>query len=142
MTLGPEALRNKAFGCIAIGGSPYNGINLAQQYMIEWAIQCDMHVVGCGPDKGETCGGFLGAGGATFIVRGCAEIFRSRGPLKPNTRAEKEAIRDDQACFRQCKALGKRVAETAKIIKAGYEVVPREELHWPKGPVKIGGYDF
>ncbi|MBI2831885.1 MAG: flavodoxin family protein [Chloroflexi bacterium] len=140
--VGPEALRNKVFGCIAVGGSPYNGINTAQQYMIMWAIQNDMHVVGCGPDKGITCGGFLGAGGATFLVKGCARIFRGRGPLLPNTPAEKEAIKEDEACFLQCQALGKRVAETAKVIKAGFDTVPPEEMHWQKGPVKIGGYDF
>lgn len=31
--------------------------------------------------------------------------------------------------------LGKRVTEMAKIMKAGMEIAPAEELGWPKGPV-------
>ncbi|MBI2832078.1 MAG: flavodoxin family protein [Chloroflexi bacterium] len=139
--IGP-ALRNKVFGAIAVGGSPYNGINIAQQFMACWALQYDMHVVGCGPDKGINCGGFLGAGGATYNIKGCAAIFRNRKPYKFGSREEQSAIKEDLACMRQSLALGKRVAEMAKVIKVGFEGVPKEELYWPKGAVQRGGYDL
>lgn len=135
----PKPLRNKVFGAVAIGGTDYGGMDTTLQYMVMWAIQADMHVVGCGPEHGRIGGGFLGASGATCNIPGGA-LMRGRGPLVPGTPAEMRAIEEDKTCFLQCKALGKRVAETAKIIKGGFEVVPRKELHWPKGP--SGGYDF
>lgn len=138
-----EVLRNKAFGAIAIGGATYGGMETALQYMVMWAIQCDMHVVGCGPEKDELCGsGYLGASGATDIGKVSGELFRHRGALMPNTPAERKAIHEDQCCYRQCRALGKRVADMAKITRAGYGAVPAGELYWPKGPIKTGGYDF
>jgi len=37
--------------------------------------------------------------------------------------------------------LGKRVAETAKIIKAGYAAVEPGEIQWAYGPI-AGGYQL
>lgn len=138
--LGPEALRTKAFGAIAIGSTPYGGQTSVLQQMLMWAHQCDMYPVSCGPEVGRVCGGYLGASGATCHVFESCQVFRGRGPLKPGTPEERQAIKEDVACKRQCENLGVRVAETAKLIKAGYEAVPLEELRWAKGPIKRGGY--
>lgn len=101
-----------------------------------------MHVVSCGPEKSDLAGGFLGAAGFTGMVRGTAQYYRGRGPLKANTPEEKEAIKEDKACFLQCRALGKRVVEMAKITRAGYEAVPRDELVWARGSLTDLAYDY
>jgi len=140
--LGPSALRCKVFGGIAIGSVPYGGQSTVLQQLLMWAHHYDMYAVACGPEVGKVCGGYLGASGSTCHVLECSRIFRGRGPLYPNTPAEVEAIKEDECCKAQCENLGGRVAETAKIIKAGYEAVPIEELRWAKGPIKVGGYDY
>ena len=33
--------------------------------------------------------------------------------------------------------IGKRVTEMARVIKAGFETLPKEATHWPRG--KAGG---
>ncbi len=140
--LGPEALRTKAFGAIAIGAVPYGGQTTALEQMVMWAHQSDMYVVGCGPEVGKVCGGYLGASGATCQNVACARMFRERGPVSPNSPEGKELIKEDECCKLQSEELGKRVTETAKIIKAGYEAVSRDEIQWPKGKILAGGYTY
>ena len=140
--LGPEALRTKAFGAIAISGAPYGGQSTALQQMIMWAHQSDMYVVGCGPEVGKGCGGYIGASGSTCLIAGCSEMFRGRGPFPPNSPEEKKLINEDECCKIQCELLGKRVAETAKIVNAGYKAVSRDEIQWDKGPITVGAYEF
>ncbi|MBI2831892.1 MAG: flavodoxin family protein [Chloroflexi bacterium] len=139
---GPEALRCRVFGAIAIGAVPYGGQSTALEQMVIWAHQTDMYVVGCGPEPGAACGGYIGASGATCRSAATGRIFRNREPLKLGSREEKQAILEDKACLKQCQNLGKRVAETAKVIKNGYSTLSPEELRWPKGPIPTGGYEF
>jgi hypothetical protein len=141
--LGPGALSNKAFGAISIGGLLYGGQSTALQQMIMWAHQVDMHVVSCGSEVGTICGGYLGASGATCQSAACARIFRGRGPVDhPSSQRAKGLIREDECCKLQCEYLGKRVVDMAKITKADYSVVPREELYWAKGKIVGGWYKY
>lgn len=66
-------------------------------------------------------------------------MVRNRKVVPVNSREEKELIKEDKCCQIQCKMLGKRVAETAKVIKAGYAAVSRDEIQWAYGPI-AGGY--
>jgi hypothetical protein len=68
-------------------------------------------------------------------------MVRNRGILPVNSKEEKEAIWEDKVCKIQSEMLGKRIAETAKIIKAGYAAVSRDEIQWAYGPI-AGGYEL
>jgi len=133
-------LRSRVFGAIAIGGDPYGGQTTTLQYMNMWAMQVGMYVVGAGPEHSNICGGFGGASGSTCFLEVAGKIFRGRGPVPANSLEEKELIKEDTCCKLQCEHLGKRVAETAKIINAGYEAVSRDEIKWAKGPITGGEY--
>ena len=138
--LGHVGLRCKTLGAICIGTLPNGGQNTAILQILSWAIENDMYVVMVGPEKGQTCGGNTGACGSTCNVSGCAEMVRNRGVLPVNSKAEKEAILEDKVCKIQSEMLGKRVAETAKIIKAGYAAVSPDEIQWAYGPSEKFGY--
>ena len=139
--LGHVGLRCKVMGAICIGMLPRGGQDPAILQMLAWAIENDMYVVMCGPEKGLTCGGNTGASGSTCSLTGCAEMVRNRSMIPVNTREEKELIKEDKVCKIQSEMLGKRVTETAKIIKAGYAAVSRDEIQWAYGPI-VGGYDL
>ena len=137
---GHVGLRCKVCGALAIGTLPEGGQNIAVQQILLWAIENDMYVVMVGPEKGLTCGGNTGAYGSTCNIGGCAEMVRNRGVLPVNTKEELEAIWEDKVCKIQCEMLGKRIAETAKIIKAGYAAVSPDEIQWAYGPSHKFGY--
>ena len=139
--LGHVGLRCKVVGATCVGMLPNGGQNTAILQVLSWAIENDMYVVMCGPEKGLTCGGNTGACGSTCSLSGCAEMVRNRSMVPVNSKEEKALIMEDEVCKIQSQMLGKRIAETAKVIKAGYAAVPREELQWAYGPIS-GGYQL
>jgi len=138
--IGHVGLRCKIVGALCQGTLPNGGQNLAVSQILLWAIENDMYVVMVGPEKGKTCGGNTGAYGSTCNIGGCAEMVRNRGVLPVNKKAELEAIKEDEVAKIQSEMLGKRVAETAKIIKAGYAAVSPDEIQWAYGPSTTFGY--
>jgi len=139
--LGHVGLRCKVVGALCQGMLPNGGQNTAILQILSWAIENDMYVVMVGPEKGLTCGGNTGACGSTCSLAGCAEMVRNRSMVPVNTKEEKTLIREDKVAKIQSQMLGKRVAETAKIIKAGYAAVEPGEIQWPYGPI-AGGYSL
>lgn len=140
--LGHVGLRCKIVGALCVGTLPNGGQNVAVLQILAWAIENDMYVVMVGPEKGQTCGGNAGAYGSTCNIGGCAEMVRNRGILPVNSKEEKEAIWEDKVAKIQCEMLGKRVAETTKIIKAGYAAVEPDEIQWAYGPSPTFGYKY
>jgi multimeric flavodoxin WrbA len=54
----------------------------------------------------------------------------------------KEAVKQDKMALACARVLGKRVAEMAKVVKAGFTLVNQEnnETEWPAGPLREADY--
>ncbi len=138
--LGPTSLRNKACGAVVTSWDRNGGHDIAIVDIWRWAILHDMVVVGCGPDKS--------AGGVSMNNYWGACVIQHFTPDHPdgghgiwwdeaNGPDELTAVKFDKMGLVNCRRLGKRVTEMAKVIKAGFEVLPDGATAWPAG--KAGG---
>jgi len=117
------ALRNKVGGAIAVAVEREGGHESAISTIHFWFFTHDMIVCGVGPERPPTSiGGLTGA----MAVQGFPYPVHSLEP------GERSAVKKDEIGMAASRFLGKRVAELTKIVKAGLQHVPNEELGWPK----------
>lgn len=132
---GPQALRNKVVGVVASAWDREGGHCMAIMDIVKYSILMDMIVVGSGPERLKTVCYWGGA------------VIESYHAFKPepfwegvNTPEELNAVKHDKLGLVSCKRLGKRVTEMAKVIKAGFKSLPREETYWPSGALALDFY--
>jgi multimeric flavodoxin WrbA len=118
------ALRNKVGGGITVSYDRNGGQESTLFDMIRWMMIHDMIVVSVGPDRPAKTG--IGS----FWGGVCTQGFPYPKP-SPTKEARKGAI-EDEVGLNSVVGIGKRVAETAKLIKAGLSAVPEKELGWPR----------
>jgi multimeric flavodoxin WrbA len=131
--LGPLGMRNKPCGVVVSAAARIGGHEMAVVDIWRWAILADMPVIGIGPERLYSAN-YWGA---------CAtESYHGDRPLpfwsQYGEPEELEAVKHDSQGMRDCGRLGKRVAELAVVLEAGFAALPREATYWPKGPA--GGY--
>jgi len=117
-----KAFRNKVGGALTVAIERNGGQETTIQSIHCWMLIHDMIVVGSGPDQPK-------------IGRGC--FYGGTGvqgfpyPKGSTTKEGRSAVMEDEAGLFSIRGIGKRVAEMAKIVKAGFMEVPEEELGWP-----------
>jgi multimeric flavodoxin WrbA len=125
-------LRNKVGGAIAVAAERHGGHELAIETLHRWFMIHDMIICGVGPERPATSlGGHQGA----MAVQGFPYPVHSDQP------GENEAVRQDPIGMGAAHFLGRRVAEMARIVKTGLEMVPQSHLAWPKGRVGSEVFD-
>ncbi len=130
-SMGVEALgypwRNKVAGFVTSGFDRNGGQEHTIRSMQTWAIMHDMMVVGVGPERpAKGIGGYIGAMG----TQGFPYPVSSGQPEGPT------AVKQDVVGLYACRCVGWRVAEMAKVIKAGFEEV-EGETRWPRGTIQL-----
>lgn len=113
-------LRNKVGGAIAVAHERSGGLEETVKYLNNWFLFNDAIVVSVGPERPME--GIVGYSGA-MAVEGWPS---PKIPWEDVT-----AVREDKQGIYATRCLGKRVAEVAKIIKAGLAQVPKNEMAWP-----------
>ena len=123
-----RGLRNKPAAALTVA----LGRNGGQHYVIDilhrFAMFHDMVTIGASVVwPAEGCASPWGAEG----VQGWPQAI---GSTKPESLT---AVKQDLMALAACRNIGKRVAEMAKVIKAGFTLVNREngETEWPAGPL-------
>lgn len=106
---GPEwLLHNKVGGAVTVAWSRHGGQETTVRDIQRWFIVHNM----------------IPIGRAACAVQG--------GPysslVNPTSSADLEAVREDLVGMAQAKVLGKRVAEMAKVVKAGFTTLPKSEV--------------
>jgi multimeric flavodoxin WrbA len=116
-------LRSKVGGAITVSYDRNGGQEPTIFDMIRWMMIHDMIVVTVGPDRpGKGIGSYWGG----ICTQGFP--FPKPSPTKEGLQASKE----DEVGINSVIGVGKRVAEVAKLIKAGLNTVPEKELAWPR----------
>jgi hypothetical protein len=123
-------LRNKPVGGVTVALGKIAGQENVLYEIIKFAIFMDMIPIGTKvswPREGMSCP--WGVAGQ----QGWPEQWGS------TTRGNLEAVKQDKAALACAKVLGKRVAEMAKVIKAGFTLCnpENEETRWPVGKLSI-----
>lgn len=131
-SMGVEVLgypwRNKVAGFVTSGFDRNGGQEHTIRSMQIWCTMHDLITVGVGPERPEQgIGGYLGAMG----TQGFPYPVSSGHPDGPT------AVRQDPIGMFASKCVGWRVAEMAKVIKAGFEEIEGES-HWPSGAISLG----
>jgi multimeric flavodoxin WrbA len=131
-SMGVEVLgypwRNKVAGFVTSGFDRNGGQEHAIRSMQNWAMMHDMMIVGVGPERPtKGIGGYIGAMG----TQGFPLPVSNSKPEGPT------AVRQDEIGMYAAKCVGWRVAEMAKVIKAGFEEV-EGETRWPSGSISLG----
>jgi multimeric flavodoxin WrbA len=125
-------LRNKVGGGLTIAAERHGGHEGVVDEIHRWMFIHDMIVVGVGPERPKTSlGGHIGA----MAVQGFPFPTHSDEPDN-----DKAVLQDDiglNACF----SIGKRVAETAKLVKLGLTQLEDNELGWGRGVVASEVFD-
>lgn len=121
-------MRNRPFGAVTIGNARYGGQELTLTDLIHTFMAMDMiPVTPMAHPESKGMVGFYG------VAAQCG--FPDRDPrvtlgTAPNSL---EAVKQDKAALATARTLGLRVAEMAKVIKAGFDIVNPEngETRWP-----------
>ena len=135
--LGPLSLRNKVCGAVVCSWDRNGGHDVAIIDIWRWAVLHDMAVIGVGPER-VNCNNYWA---------GC--VLQAYTPDHPdggkgvfwenaNDKVARTAAKYDKIGLNQCRQIGRRVAELSKVLKAGFDNLPREETYWPRG--KTGGF--
>jgi len=125
-------LRNKVGVGLAVAAERHGGHEGVVDEIHRWMFIHDMIVVGVGPERPKTSiGGHIGAMG----VQGFPFPTHSDEP------GDDKAVLQDEAGLNASFSIGKRVAETAKMVKLALQQLDDEELGWPKGPVGSEVFD-
>ncbi|MBI2831908.1 MAG: flavodoxin family protein [Chloroflexi bacterium] len=136
--LGPVTLRNKVCGVVISSWDRNGGHDLAAIDTWRWAILHDMIVVGVGPERID-CNNYW----AGCVVQAYTPNHPDGGKgiwwAKANSLEERTAVKFDTLGLAQCRNTGRRVAELAKVIKAGFDSLSREDTYWPRGG--CGGFE-
>jgi len=135
-------LRNKPFGAVVSGGARHGGQELALLDLIHAFMNRDMIPIATTVRfNPEGMGGFHGVAG-THI----RHLPEGVGPTL-EVLDSKVAVKEDKMALGCAHNLGLRVAEMAKVIKAGFTVVnpENEETKWPVGvlteKIAAGNYE-
>ncbi len=129
------ALRNKVGGVVVVAYDRQGGHEGTIKHIHTWMLMMDMLPVGIGPDRSAVkekpknyergIGGYLGAMALDNLG---PRVYAGAQPL--------DGVKSDRLGLSAARLLGKRVAEVAKVVKYGFEHLPKEELAWPRGPLK------
>jgi multimeric flavodoxin WrbA len=113
--------RNKIGGSIAVAYDRQGGLEGTIADLQRWFLTHDMIVVSVGPERPK-----IGIG----CYYGVAALQGWPYPLSFSTDAKGSlsAVKQDTIGIEACKYLGIRVAEMAKVVKAGFTQV---KTHWP-----------
>jgi len=131
-SMGVEALgypwRNKVAGFLTVAFDRNGGQEHTIRDMQTWAMMHDMLVVSVGPERpAKGIGGYLGA-------MACQGFPYPVSSSKPNGI---QAIREDEVGMYATKCVGWRVAEIAKVVKAGFMQMKSGDTKWPKGSTSL-----
>lgn len=125
-------LRNKVGAGLAIAAERHGGHEGVVDEIHRWMFIHDMIVVGVGPERPKTSlGGHIGA----MAVQGFPFPVHSDEP------GDETAVLQDEIGMNACFSVGKRVAETAKMVKLALGQLGDEELGWAKGPLGSEVFD-
>ena len=128
-----QALRNKAAGAVTVALGRSAGQEHVIAEMIRVIMFHDMVPVGVQPvwpsEGMASPWGVCGQQGWPTSISSVVD-------------GNKEGVKQDKIALACAKVLGKRVAETAKIIKAGLTIVNQtnNETEWPPGPLQPADY--
>lgn len=114
-------LRNKVGGVVTVGIERFGGHESAIEAVHRFFFIHDMIACTCGPEWGAR-----NPAGGSSATQGFPHVVHSTTP------GEKTGVLQDKDGLKSARDMGKRVTELAKVIKAGFEVVPEKELGWPK----------
>jgi multimeric flavodoxin WrbA len=117
-------LRNKVGGVITVAVTRQGGHEFTIAEIHRWFLMHDMVIVSVGPERPrEGTGCFWGAAGLQGWPQPVAFAMDPKGSLS--------AVNQDTIGMKSCRFLAKRVVEMAKVIKAGFPQIRKEELIWP-----------
>ena len=127
-----KAFRNKVGGVVTVAIAVHGGQETTALSIYLWMLINDMIVVGPGPEiPAKGIGGlFCGA-----TVQGFPY------PIPTLEKGAHTAVLKDEIGLSSVVGVGKRVAEMAKIVKAGLKELPEEELAWPDKGVSLELFD-
>jgi multimeric flavodoxin WrbA len=121
-------MRNRPFGVVTIGNARYGGQELTNTDLIHTFMAMDMIPITpmSHPDQKKMVGYYGVAAQCGFPDRD-PRVTLCIGP------DSFEAVKQDKDALATCFTLGLRVAEMAKVIKAGFQLVNPEngETRWP-----------
>ena len=122
MEMRAKAYRNKVGGVVSVAIAMHGGQETAALSVYLWMLINDMIIVGPGPEvPAKGIGGlFCGAAVQGFPY-----------PTPTLEKGASSAVMKDEIGLSSIIGVGKRVAEMAKIVKAGLSEVPEEQLAWP-----------
>jgi multimeric flavodoxin WrbA len=131
-SMGVEALgypwRNKVAGFLTVAYDRNGGQEHTIRDMQTFTFMHDMIPVSVGPERpANGIGGYTGA-------MACQGFPYPVSSSKPNG---VEAVREDTVGMYAARCVGWRVAEVAKIVKAGFAAVEKGETKWPKGSISL-----
>jgi multimeric flavodoxin WrbA len=117
-------LRHKVGGVIAVGYERNGGLEPTLFDMIRSMMVHDMIIVGVGPERpGKT-------GMGTYWGGICTQGFPY--PIASPTKESRTGVLQDVVGINSVMGLGKKMAEVAKLVKAGLHALSEEELAWPR----------
>lgn len=135
--LGPLSLRNKVCGVVVSSWDRNGGHDFAIADIWRWAILHDMVVIGVGPVR-VNCNNYWGG----CVIQAYTPNHPDGGQgiwwKDPNSQEERTAVKYDKMGLAQCRNIGRRAAELAKVIKAGFDNLAEGETYWPRG--RTGGF--
>jgi len=127
-----KAYRNKVGGVVTVAIAVHGGQETTALSIYLWMLIHDMIVVGPGPEIPTKGIGGLFCGAA---VQGFPY------PTPTMEKGARTAVTKDEIGLSSVVGVGKRVAEMAKIVKAGLRELPKEELAWPDKGVDLELFD-
>jgi len=121
-----RAFRNKVCGVITMSYARMGGSEATIDAIHHWLMNLDAIIVGLGPERaahGDSS--YWGASGCQGWPK----------PLPSTAEGALKAVKQDPIGLTAARTLGKRVAELAKAVKAGFETLEKEETIWGYGPI-------
>ena len=120
------SLRNKVAGTVAVGDFRNCGLEAAQLDIWKMCVFFDIIPVGTGPDYAKKIGCWGGA-----LTHYTKPNYDWHTEIEVGSPEELTAVKEDLYGMLSCRNAGRRVAEMAKVIKAGLKAVSGEEMYWP-----------
>jgi multimeric flavodoxin WrbA len=122
-----RAFRNKVCGVITMAYERMGGSEATIDTIHHWLMNLDSIIVGSGPARpGQGSSSFFGATG----IQGWPEHI-------PTVKKEAiNAVKQDIIGIEAARNLGRRVAELAKAVKAGFATLEEGETFWGYGPIE------
>lgn len=123
-----KAFRNKVCGVITMAYERAGGSEATIDAIHHWLMNLDAIIIGHGPEKTKMgSGSYWGASGCQGWPQPISAALKG---------GARDAVLQDEIGLHAARCLGKRVAEFAKAVKAGFEVLENEEIVWGYGPIE------